>query len=1049
MNISDNIDNIKIEFNENSAILDHECHETTVVDKKNMEELNATIINAPIVKDTMKFFENSSNSQVENNYNYCSVIDLDERPLDLSYKIWMNQNNSLSSVNSDQANLLLTDDFVIYNKNEDHDKNNDFSSYLKISKAGSSSRRNNLWAETAGGNDNEKQNIIYDIDKENFNCNDQTDGSNKTIAEQNQLKKCIDMDASLTSVKNTSLAKKLLVSNDDLKDIRISSIETRISNQKQINVEDNTNSFESSRYVPNISKSSLPSALLERIEVPGKVIETSNSVAKSDKIKLTEVSFQSETNKPVDSEKHMHNHAEKTYECDICQKKFKRAGALTSHFKKHTGGHTERHSGKIHSANTAKDPITCDICKKTFGALSCLKQHMISHFDERPYECNICQYKFKRAGNLTSHFGTHIVKHTARQSCEIPPREFPRIHTARDPITCHICRKTFEHRCRLKEHMITHSEERPYECHICHSKFKRAGDLKSHLGTHIVRHSKAFIYILLLHVGVDRRLTISVKTNMEDLDATIIESALNRNTKTWISQNDSLSSVNFDQANLLLTDNFLISNEKEHYDKNNDLLSCIKITKVESLSRRNNLWTETADENNYGEQDIIYDIKKENFDYDDKTDKSNKTIDEQNQFKKCMDMAASSTLVKNISLADELLVSNDDLKNIRISSIETRISNQKQIKVEDDTNCFESFHHIPNISKSFLPFVLLQRIEVPGKVMEPSNLVAKTNEKKLTEVSFQGETNKPVDSEKPLQNNKPYRIVGGQSCKECGYLARGKYHLNIHMRKHSDEKSMQCPECPLKTAYKSHLILHMRRFHLDQMVSCKLCESKFITAYDLRKHMRIHTGNKCDICEKSFRQLYHLKQHMISHSEERPYECNICHNKFKRVDNLKNHLGTHIVKYTARQSSEIPPKELPRIHTAKDPITCDICKKTFGALFLLRRHMISHSEERPYECNICHNKFKRVDYLRTHLGTHIDKYTTRQSCEVPSREFPRIHTAKDLITCHICKKTFGQRFRLKRHMISHSEERPHECNICQKKFKRAGDLTSHLGRAHI
>ncbi|XP_057321578.1 zinc finger protein 43-like [Microplitis mediator] len=469
--------------------------------------------------------------------------------------------------------------------------------------------------------------------------------------------------------------------------------------------------------------------------------------------------------------------------------------------------------------------------------------------------------------------------------------------------------------------------------------------------------------------------TVAVKTNMEDLDATIIESALNRNTKTWISQNDSLSSVNFDQANLLLTDNFLISNEKEHHDKNNDLLSCIKITKVESLSRRNNLWTETADENNYEEQDIIYDTKKENFDYDDKTDKSNKTIDAQNQFKKCMDMATSSTLIKNISLADELLVSNDDLKNIRIPSIETRISNQKQIKVEDDTNCFESFHHIPNISKSFLPFVLLERIEVPGKVVEPSNLVAKTNEKKLTEVSFQGETNKPVDSEKPLQKNKSCRVVGRQTCKECGYLARSKYHLNVHMGKHKHEKSMQCPECSFKTSYKSSLILHMRRFHQDQMVSCELCDSKFITANDLREHVRNHTENKCDICEKSFRRLCNLKAHMISHSEERPYECNICHNKFKRANTLTSHLGTHVVKQTARISRKIWSRERTRIHTAKDPIACHICKKTFGALRHLKRHMISHSEERPYECNICHYKFKRASDLTSHLGTHIVRHS--------------------------------------------------------------------------
>ncbi|XP_057320808.1 probable serine/threonine-protein kinase tsuA [Microplitis mediator] len=339
------------------------------------------------------------------------------------------------------------------------------------------------------------------------------------------------------------------------------------------------------------------------------------------------------------------------------------------------------------------------------------------------------------------------------------------------------------------------------------------------------------------------------KKNMEDLDATIInapivkdtielfknnlnpqvdnnhnycsvfnlyESDLHPSNKTWITRNNSLSSVNSDQASLL-TDDFFIYTENEHHDKNYDLLSYIKITKVESLSGRNNSWTETVDENNNEEYNIIYDIKKENFDYNDKTDESDKIIDEQNQFKKCIEMAASSTPVNNTSPANNLLVSNDNFKNNQISSVETRLSNQNQIKVEGDKNSFESFHHIPNISKSFLPIVLLERIEVPEKVIETSNSVMKTHEKKLTKVLFKSKTNKPVDSEKPLKNYKRHRGIGERSCKECGYLARSKYYLNIHMRKHSHEKSMQCPECPLKTSYKSNLTFHMRRFHPDQM----------------------------------------------------------------------------------------------------------------------------------------------------------------------------------------------------------------------------------------
>ncbi|XP_057322066.1 zinc finger protein 578-like [Microplitis mediator] len=540
--------------------------------------------------------------------------------------------------------------------------------------------------------------------------------------------------------------------------------------------------------------------------------------------------------------------------------------------------------------------------------------------------------------------------------------------------------------------------------------------------------------------------TVVDKKNMEDLDTKIInapvvkdtmelfennlnpqvdnnynycsvinlyESDLHPSNKTWITRNNSLSSVNSDQASLL-TDDFFISTENEHHDKNYDLLSYIKITKVESLSGRNNSWTETVDENNNEEQNIIYDIKKENFDYNDKTDGSDKTIVEENQFKKCMDMAASSTLVKNISLADELLVSNDDLKNIRISSIETRISNQKQIKVEDNKNSFESSHHISNILNCFLPSVLLERIEVPGKVIETSNSVAKTNEIKLTETSFKSKTNKPVDSEKPLQNNKPYRVVGEQSCKECGYLALSKHELNRHEQKHSDEKPIQCPECPFKTPYKGNLTVHMRRVHSNQMVSTKLCDSKFMRANDLREQMRIHTAKDpitCHICKKTFGQRFRLKRHMISHSEERPHECNICHNKFKRADALTSHLETHLVDHTAYSE-----------HTAK------------------------------YQCKICLREFTRINYLNLHLRGHSDK---RHKCEICKREFFHLHYLNqhtelhkpcppgEVLKCQFCHESYNDQFSLRNHTKTHKQGKIYKCRICCYKTTESLGLIEH------
>lgn len=43
--------------------------------------------------------------------------------------------------------------------------------------------------------------------------------------------------------------------------------------------------------------------------------------------------------------------------------------------------------------------------------------------------------------------------------------------------------------------------------------------------------------------------------------------------------------------------------------------------------------------------------------------------------------------------------------------------------------------------------------------------------------------------------------------------------------------------------------------------------------------------------------------------------------------------------------------------------------------------------------------------------------------------------------CNECDKTFTRATHLKRHMTTHSEERPYACSMCDKKFRRADHLS--------